>query len=79
MASPTPPGSNTASACILFKLDDDGRRTGIMYPGGNLLEQNIRDDDGRITEVYAKSGGVSGTERLHLQLRVDLLGITSSS
>ncbi len=62
----TAPGSNTASGCILFKLDDDGRRTGIMYPGGNLLEQNIRDDDGRIIELYAKSGGVSGIERLHL-------------
>jgi RHS repeat-associated protein len=54
------PGA-AASKCVLFDVDDDGRRTGTKYPGGTSNQVTTLDDSGRIKHIVAKSGATPGT------------------
>jgi RHS repeat-associated protein len=53
------PGTDANRKCITFRLDDDGRRTGTKYPGGNAVQTTDRDDSGRIQRIIAKTGSKS--------------------
>jgi YD repeat-containing protein len=54
------PGA-ASSKCVLFDVDDDGRRTGTKYPGGTSNQVTTLDDSGRIKHIVAKSGATPGT------------------
>jgi RHS repeat-associated protein len=55
------PGS-AASKCVTFRNDDDGRRTGVKYPGGTTWQEMTRDKSGRITGILAKTGSTPTTQ-----------------
>lgn len=65
----TAPGAASTN-CVLFGVDDDGRRTSTRYPGGQTLTTTL-DDTGRLKQVIGTTiaGGTSmgtATERLNL-------------
>jgi RHS repeat-associated protein len=53
------PGTDANKKCVTFRVDDDGRRTGIKYPGGSAVQTTDRDDSGRIQRIIAKTGSTS--------------------
>ncbi|WP_375405542.1 RHS repeat-associated core domain-containing protein [uncultured Amnibacterium sp.] len=61
----TTPGA-ASTKCVLFGVDDDGRRTSTRYPGGQTLATNL-DDAGRLQQVVGSTtSGSTSTQRLNL-------------
>ncbi|MEZ0167052.1 RHS repeat-associated core domain-containing protein [Kineococcus sp. LSe6-4] len=62
----TSPGA-ASTKCVLFGLDDDGRRTSTRYPGGQTLATTL-DDSGRLKQVVGttRTSGGTTTKRLDL-------------
>ncbi len=59
----TSPGA-ASTRCILFRVDDDGRRTAVRYPGG-ATQTTTLDASGRATQI---KGTAAGTTHLDLAL-----------
>ncbi len=61
----TSPGA-ASTKCVLFGVDDDGRRTSTRYPGGQTLATTL-DDSGRLKQVVGTTlAGSTSTQRLNL-------------
>jgi RHS repeat-associated protein len=59
------PGA-ASTLCVLFGVDDDGRRTMTRYPGGQTLAATL-DDAGRLQQVVGTTlAGSTSTQRLNL-------------
>ena len=53
-----------AAKCTLFKVDDDGRRTGVKYPGGATQTWTL-DDSGRTTRSIGTAAGDNKLDRAY--------------
>ncbi|NYD25014.1 RHS repeat-associated core domain-containing protein [Kineococcus aurantiacus] len=60
------PGA-ASTKCVLFGLDDDGRRTSTRYPGGQTLAATL-DDSGRIQRTVGTTRTSGGTATTRLDL-----------
>nr|WP_276610652.1 RHS repeat-associated core domain-containing protein [Kineococcus siccus] len=61
----TNPGA-ASTKCVLFAVDDDGRRTNTRYPGGQSMATTL-DDSGRLKQVIGTTlAGTTSTPRLNL-------------
>jgi len=61
----TSPGA-ASTKCVLFGVDDDGRRTSTRYPGGQTMATTL-DDAGRLKQVIGTTlAGTTSTQRLNL-------------
>lgn len=60
------PGA-ASTKCVLFGLDDDGRRTSTRYPGGQTLAATL-DDSGRIQRAVGTTRTSGGTATTRLDL-----------
>jgi RHS repeat-associated protein len=61
----TSPGA-ASTKCVLFGVDDDGRRTSTRYPGGQTMAITL-DDAGRLKQVIGTTlAGSTITQRLNL-------------
>jgi len=61
----TSPGA-ASTKCVLFAVDDDGRRTATRYPGGQTMATTL-DDAGRLKQVIGTTlAGTTSTQRLNL-------------
>jgi RHS repeat-associated protein len=70
------PGA-ASTLCVLFGVDDDGRRTMTRYPGGQTLAATL-DDAGRLQQVVGTTlAGSTSTPRLDLTYDYTDSGIPS--
>ena len=74
----TSPGA-ASTKCVLFGVDDDGRRTSTRYPGGQTMATTL-DDSGRLKQVVGTTlAGSTSTTRLNLAYTYTDAAVPSSS